>query len=288
MEALSEFFSAIGPYLFALAAVVFGIVVLVRGGKITLPFFSSEFTFEVPEPRKEEPRPSRTERGWDGDYRPSRERSSYGWPVALALMIAVALVALVRPWDAGDVVPAPEAPSGEAEQHGPESGGGWSTSAPAPPEPRRERAEPQPRVAEGREPTTYVLNGRYGRFEAIGTFAEGGTHRLTPGSHMTARIYLPSRDGSGSISIDFGPRVIDETGFFKALLPRYIRNLETGETVDLSTRRYRFEIITDEERFRACGNTSRYNIITEGDPNAWFFGADRVFCGNTDPVPDLY
>ncbi len=137
------------------------------------------------------------------------------------------------------------------------------------------------------EPILYVLNGTYGRYEATGTFADIGTHRLTPGSHISTRIYVPGRNGSESISIDFGPRRIDSTGVFHAKLPRFVRNLTTDEVIDLSSRRYELHITTDEDRFRECGQ-SRYNVLVEGDATGWFYGADRVFCGNNEQVPDLY
>ncbi len=153
--------------------------------------------------------------------------------------------------------------------------------AKATPRPNRAR-----RVSTQREPTLHVLNGTYGDFEATGTFADIGTHRLAPGSHVSTSIYLPSRNGVGSVSIDFGPRRVDATGIFHAKLPRYVRNLRTGDFIDLASRRYRLVISTDDERYRGCG--ARYNILEEGDSTGWFYGADRIFCARNEGVPDLY
>jgi hypothetical protein len=150
-------------------------------------------------------------------------------------------------------------------------------------EPPRQRIRQPPRRT---EPTTHLMNGTVGSFRATGQFAEVGMPGLTPGTHMTVSLYIPRWGNTAEVRMRFTPRRIDETGIFKAMLPRYVRNLSTGDVIDLSERRYQFAFRTDDGRFIDCGQY-RYANMIEGRPNFWFTRADRVYCGNTDPVPPI-
>lgn len=135
------------------------------------------------------------------------------------------------------------------------------------------------------EPELYVLNGYQGDFEAIGTFALIRLPRLSPGSHVSVSLWIPRGEGTSGISLNYRDLRVNETGVFEALLPREVRDTRTGELLDLSQRRYRFHVASDESRFANC--SSRHAVMVEGRPQFIFTAAHRVFCGHDDGVPSL-
>lgn len=145
--------------------------------------------------------------------------------------------------------------------------------------------EDPPKPIENIPDRTYILNGRDGSLEAIGTFATLELPGLTPGTNVAVSLYLPEKDQYPEINFSFPPGKVGSSGLFSAKLPQFIRYQSSGESIDLSQRRYRFTVRVDDPRFDC---KVRFAVMTEGRLKWRFLSAERVFCAQNQGTPDLY